>query len=185
MALLQFGECKRTLVGFSGLEYNISMFDNISGRRFGRLIANVRIGKKWLCACDCGQTKEINPSNLKRGFTKSCGCMNREMSAKRNAMLKQTHGMTNSVEYKTWQGMHQRCGNPKDKDYRHYGARGITVCERWGSFQNFYEDMGDKPDGLSIDRIDNDAGYSLDNCRWATPVTQANNKRHRNQWGRA
>jgi hypothetical protein len=131
------------------ISYKQSMFDDISGRRFNRLVAIERIGKKWLCICDCGNEKLFNPSNLKRGLTKSCGCFNKELC---RTKAKRTHGKSLTTEYKIWQGMHQRCGNPNDKNYPDYGARGISVCERWSEFEFFYEDMGQRPVGLSIDR---------------------------------
>jgi hypothetical protein len=158
------------------ISYKQSMFDDISGRRFNRLVAIERIGKKWLCICDCGNEKLFNPSNLKRGLTKSCGCFNKELC---RTKAKRTHGKSLTTEYKIWQGMHQRCGNPNDKNYPDYGARGISVCERWSEFEFFYEDMGQRPVGLSIDRKNNDGNYEPSNCRWATPAEQNSNKRAR------
>jgi hypothetical protein len=121
---------------------------------------------KTICRCDCGNTIEVYSSNLKGGNTGSCGC------------TKVRHGQTKTITYKTWDNMIQRCTNPYHDSYQYYGARGITVCSRWReSFIAFMEDMGEKPEGLSIDRIDNEGNYEKDNCRWTTWSVQMKNRR--------
>ena len=121
---------------------------------------------RWKCLCDCGKSSVVMGQSLRRGQTKSCGC----------AQAPITHGKSGIKEYSVWDAMIQRCTNVNHKNYHNYGGRGITVCDRWKKFEHFYEDMGEA-NGLSLDRVDNDKGYSRDNCRWATQKVQANNMR--------
>lgn len=156
---------------------------DLTGKKFGRLTVLHRAKNKkekvaWLCKCSCGNEIEINSESLKRGLTKSCGCLRSELSRDR----RKTHGHTlfgeETPEYKSWLSMFSRCRCKKGVTYKNYGARGIKVCIRWNKFENFYKDMGDRPEGTSLDRINNNKGYSPKNCRWATNKEQARNKRN-------
>ena len=124
--------------------------------------------------CTCGVEKDIRTDHLRRSLVKSCGCY-RKVSPK---TFQKTHGMTLTTEYEIWSSMKKRCGNPASAAYPRYGGRGITVCSEWGKFENFYADMGPRPAGMSIERKDNDKGYSKDNCVWAGDIIQANNRKN-------
>ena len=144
---------------------------NLSGRRFGRLIAEVYVGKaRWRCRCDCGGSAIVISSHLKSGHTISCGCKRHETTTK--------HGMAGTPVYHAWQQLFQRCENPRDRAYHNYGGRGITVCEEWRDFSRFLADMGMRPAGFQLDREDNDKGYCKENCRWVTAKVNRNNQRN-------
>ena len=150
----------------------------MTGKKFGRLTVigifarSEKNGEiQWSCLCDCGGQTVAFGSSLRQGNKISCGCAANtgEQSIK--------HGLHGAPGYYSWACMIQRCKNMKSTKWKDYGGRGITVCDRWLRFENFFEDMGPKPPGKTLDRIDNSNGYEPDNCRWATPLQQGRNTR--------
>lgn len=148
-------------------------FRDLTGQRFGRWTV-LRWTRKqyaehfWFCCCDCGVEREVVGGSLKSGKSTSCGCYSRERTTK--------HGKEGTRIYNTWAQMLSRCNNPKAQSYPHYGAKGIKVCDRWKDFSNFYADMGDIPEGKTLDRVDGRKGYEPTNCKWSTHKEQARNK---------
>ena len=150
-----------------------------TGQRYGRLTVLWReenhiepsgaVRARWRCRCDCGNGTTVTGHALAKSAIQSCGCAVLEKPIK--------HGMSRSRTYRQWAAMLQRCHNKKNSNYPYYGGRGITVCASWSDFTVFLSDMGECPDGLSIDRIDNQRGYEPGNCRWVTPRVQGNNRR--------
>lgn len=155
---------------------------DIAGFRFGRLFVLSQQGKKreelaWLCQCECGNQIITGGYKLRSGQTQSCGCLHKEVISNIYSKLNKSHGMSSTPEYKSWTQMIDRCERTTHEAYHRYGGRGIKVCKAWrNSFEAFYADMGARPKGLTIDRIDNDGNYELSNCKWSTPKQQANNR---------
>jgi hypothetical protein len=155
---------------------------DITGRVFSRLTVLSSAGQDknhnsmWNCICTCGTQIVVQGNRLQRNHTRSCGCLLFDKNRDRLTTHGATRNDTSSPTYNTWVNMHQRCSNPNLPKWKNYGGRGITVCERWQDFAYFLADMGEKPEGKTIERVDNDAGYYPGNCVWADNRTQSRNK---------
>lgn len=150
---------------------------DLAGMVFGRWTVvgfshkNERGEIYWSCTCSCGASKEVRGSELRAGTSQSCGCYHKEQVS--------SHRMTGLPTFKSWESMKQRCTNPNAPGYPNWGGRGITVCDSWlHSFDTFLADMGPRPKGTTLGRLDNDKGYSPENCAWVTPREQQRNRRN-------
>lgn len=159
----------------------------MENQQFGRLTVlqlhshDVNYNKRWLCQCACGKTKVVLGDKLKNGNTQSCGCYQKEF---RSSLVSKADVERRHYTHASYKAMMARCYNPKSPAYKNYGAKGVQVCDRWRFGEEsktgwlcFYEDMGPRADKLSLDRIDNEKGYTPDNCRWATQEQQLANRR--------
>ena len=156
---------------------------DLTNQRFGRYLVVARSGTgpngmaTWLCRCDCGSEKIVIGNNLRMGKVLSCGCYQREIAV-RNGLATRKHGRTRTAVYKSWMSMKSRCLNPGDQAYSYYGGRGINVCPRWAnSFENFLHDMGERPKGHTLERINVNGDYEPNNCIWCLPKDQSLIKR--------
>lgn len=150
----------------------------LAGRKFGKWAVVSRAdsdthGARWNCLCDCGTKRIVKSASLLSGASKSCGCIRATQPG--NFVHGHNRDGRRTPTYQTWRDMKRRCEDVKHRNYKTYGGKGITVCKRWGDFVSFLADMGERPDGCSLDRVDSNKNYKPSNCRWATHKQQANN----------
>lgn len=155
---------------------------DLAGKQFARWTVirradNTPKGQaQWLCRCECGAERALKSIVIRRGISQSCGCLRQEVTISRSTRHGHSEVGKISPTYGSWGAMISRCRNPKNKRYDRYGGRGIRVCDRWSDFRNFLADMGERPEGLTLERRDTDGNYEPSNCYWASSTAQARNK---------
>lgn len=166
-------------------------FKDMTGQRYGRLtciapLGSTSTGMLWECHCDCGNVRNVVRGNLLSAGVKSCGCLREEIHKGNKHGLKNGRNVAVNGKrinrigtYSSWEAMNNRCNNPNNNGYPDYGGRGIIICKRWSEFNNFLWDMGERPIGKTLDRIDVNGNYEKSNCKWSTPSEQNLNRRPR------
>ena len=155
---------------------------DLTSKKFGRLTVLKRLPNNnhnqvvWMCLCECGVRKPVLSGSILSGSTRSCGCLQSEITARRSSSHLHSKRNERSPTYNSWALMIQRCTNPNNKRWKNYGGRGISVCRRWFSFEAFLEDMGDRPNGFSIERKNNNGNYTPKNCIWIPMKSQVLNR---------
>jgi hypothetical protein len=164
----------RKLIDLTGMRFDCW---TVLALRPERIRCGRSVQALWCCICNCGRERLVFGTNLRRGLSKSCGCLSREKTIERSTKHGHAKRGDHTSVYDRWVGMHQRCYNPNNRSHFDYGGRGTVVCERWHVFANFFADMGHPPRGKSLDRIDVNGNYEPGNCRWASIFEQSRNKR--------
>jgi hypothetical protein len=157
---------------------------NLTGKKFDRLVVleseSVSNSKRhivWKCLCDCGNKTTATGSELRGLHKRSCGCLHSDVVAQTSTKHGHAKAKNLSPTYISWASMHTRCTNKNARNFKHYGGRGISVCQSWKRFENFLADMGERPNSMSLDRIDVDGNYEPSNCKWSTQSEQVKNQR--------
>lgn len=169
--------------GCAARDFQRQKYD-LTGKKFGLLLvvkaesaSNSKRNIVWKCLCDCGNETQAVGSELRSGHKRSCGCLHLDVLLETHTKHGHARAGQLSPTYVSWASMHTRCSNENSRNFKHYGGRGISVCERWKSFENFLTDMGERPDGMSLDRVDVNGNYEPSNCKWSNQSEQVKNQR--------